>query len=510
MLYSCSCLPARFTKIDQLQDLLICAIHFGKLNSFPKNIINETISVLTKGEAEFSDILLLIIEMTTFNSCLQYCRSSRKVLLILVSTALFLDNMLLTTVVPIMPDYLFRIENPNEIPLFANNSAVDNNASDVITEAKEHLLLVEENLKVGLMFGSKAFVQLLTNPCVGVLISKIGYTIPMFIGFIVMFGSTMMFAFGDTYAKLFCARTLQGIGSACTSTAGMGMLAEAYPDDEERGTAMGLALGGLALGVLVGPPFGGVLYSYTGKELPFILLALLALAEGVLQLLVLQPKISTPRYRDSSIKQLVKDPYIVLAAGAITIGNIGIATMEPSLPIWMMDTMKANSATTGAAFLPASISYLIGTNVFGPLAHRIGRWLSAMLGLLTIGGCLIAIPQAKSVYQLIAPNTFMGFAIGMIDASMFPQMGYIVDIRYNGTYGGAYAIADAAFCFAFALGPILSGPLVRNAGFPAVLYIIAVLNFIYAPFLFLLKKIPEPDIIPSENIDLSVNHRKKK
>ncbi|KRX21093.1 Synaptic vesicular amine transporter, partial [Trichinella nelsoni] len=445
MLYSCSCLPARFTKIDQLQDLLICAIHFGKLNSFPKNIINETISVLTKGEAEFSDILLLIIEMTTFNSCLQYCRSSRKVLLILVSTALFLDNMLLTTVVPIMPDYLFRIENPNEIPLFANNSAVDNNASDVITEAKEHLLLVEENLKVGLMFGSKAFVQLLTNPCVGVLISKIGYTIPMFIGFIVMFGSTMMFAFGDTYAKLFCARTLQGIGSACTSTAGMGMLAEAYPDDEERGTAMGLALGGLALGVLVGPPFGGVLYSYTGKELPFILLALLALAEGVLQLLVLQPKISTPRYRDSSIKQLVKDPYIVLAAGAITIGNIGIATMEPSLPIWMMDTMKANSATT------ASISYLIGTNVFGPLAHRIGRWLSAMLGLLTIGGCLIAIPQAKSVYQLIAPNTFMGFAIGMIDASMFPQMGYIVDIRYNGTYGGAYAIADAAFCFAFAL-----------------------------------------------------------
>ncbi|KRZ16633.1 Synaptic vesicular amine transporter, partial [Trichinella zimbabwensis] len=466
----------------------------------------------TKSEAQFSEILL-IIEMATFNSCLQYCRSSRKVLLILVSTALFLDNMLLTTVVPIMPDYLFRIENPNEIPLFANNSAADYNTSDVITEAKEHLLLVEENLKVGLMFGSKAFVQLLTNPCVGVLISKIGYTIPMFIGFIVMFGSTMMFAFGDTYAKLFCARTLQGVGSACTSTAGMGMLAEAYPDDEERGTAMGLALGGLALGVLVGPPFGGVLYSYTGKELPFILLALLALAEGVLQLLVLQPKVSTPRYRDSSIKQLVKDPYIVLAAGAITIGNIGIATMEPSLPIWMMDTMKANSATTGAAFLPASISYLIGTNVFGPLAHRIGRWLSAMLGLLTIGGCLIAIPQAKSVYQLIAPNTFMGFAIekkaisitGMIDASMFPQMGYIVDIRYNGTYGGAYAIADAAFCFAFALGPILSGPLVRNAGFPAVLYIIAVLNFIYAPFLFLLKKIPEPDIIPSESMLLKKN-----
>jgi len=30
----------------------------------------------------------------------------------------------------------------------------------------------------------------------------------------------------------------------------MGMLAHLYPDDRERGNAMGVALGGLALGVL--------------------------------------------------------------------------------------------------------------------------------------------------------------------------------------------------------------------------------------------------------------------
>jgi hypothetical protein len=34
--------------------------------------------------------------------------------------------------------------------------------------------------------------------------------------------------------------------------AGMGMLADRYPDDKERGNAMGIALGGLALGVLIG------------------------------------------------------------------------------------------------------------------------------------------------------------------------------------------------------------------------------------------------------------------
>lgn len=61
---------------------------------------------------------------------------------------------------------------------------------------------------------------------------------------------------------------------------GMGMLADRYPDDKERGNAMGLALGGLALGVLIGPPFGGFMYQFVGKSSPFIILAMLALADG--------------------------------------------------------------------------------------------------------------------------------------------------------------------------------------------------------------------------------------
>jgi len=60
-------------------------------------------------------------------------------------------------------------------------------------------------------------------------------------------------------------------------------------------------------------------------------------------------------------------------SGAITFANMGIAMLEPSLPIWMIDTMNASKVQQGIAFLPASVSYLIGTNLFGPLGHRIGR-----------------------------------------------------------------------------------------------------------------------------------------
>lgn len=41
---------------------------------------------------------------------------------------------------------------------------------------------------------------------------------------------------------------------------------------------------------------------------------------------------------------------------------------------------------------------------------------------------------------------------GMVDSSMMPIMGYLVDLRHVSVYGSVYAIADVAFCMGFAIG----------------------------------------------------------
>ncbi len=87
------------------------------------------------------------------------------------------------------------------------------------------------------------------------------------------------------------------------------------------------------------------------------------------------------------------DLYMKMFKGAITFANMGIAMLEPSLPIWMMDNMGSSRWEQGVTFLPASISYLIGTNLFGPLGHKIGRWLAALLGLVIIGLCLLLVSK---------------------------------------------------------------------------------------------------------------------
>ena len=115
----------------------------------------------------------------------------------------------------------------------------------------------------------------------------------------------------------------------------MGMLADRYTDDQERGNAMALALGGLALGVLIGPPFGGFLFQFCGKTVPFLVLALLALLDGSLQMFVLAPAITRSTEEAPSLKELATDPYILVCAGAITCANSGIAMLEPALPLHM-------------------------------------------------------------------------------------------------------------------------------------------------------------------------------
>uniref|UniRef100_M3ZNG8 Solute carrier family 18 member 2 n=1 Tax=Xiphophorus maculatus TaxID=8083 RepID=M3ZNG8_XIPMA len=432
-------------------------------------------------------------------------RQSRKLILFIVFVALLLDNMLLTVVVPIIPSYLYNLDESadveirnsslspqapsgsfhtvvslydNSVRLSGSNSTVS--AADPARPAPAHAplprnssdcprstsRLLNENVKVGMLFASKATVQLLTNPFIGPLTNRIGYQLPIFAGFCIMFLSTIMFAFSSSYTLLFLARSLQGVGSSCSSVAGMGMLASVYTDDEERGHAIGIALGGLALGVLVGPPFGSVMYDFVGKTAPFLVLAFLALFDGACWLLE-EKRIS-----------------------AICFGNMAIAMMEPTLPIWMMETMCTRRWQLGIAFLPASISYLIGTNIFGSLAHKMGRWLCALIGMVVVGFSVICVPFARDIYGLILPNFGVGFAIGMVDSSMMPIMGYLVDLRHVSVYGSVYAIADVAFCMGFALGPSIGGSIAESIGFPWLMTIIGVVDIFFAPLCLFLKNPP--------------------
>nr|VZI38330.1 unnamed protein product [Spirometra erinaceieuropaei] len=314
----------------------------------------------------------------------------------------------------------------------------------------------KEDFSVGMLFASKSIVQLVVSPMVGPLTNRIGYSIPMLTGLIMMFASTITFAFGSSYVFLLLARAVQGAGSAFAT-------------------------------VSVGPTYGGVVYQFVGRRVPFLILSALTGLCGILQIIVFKPAFQPEEEKGTPLCRLLIDPYILVGAGALMFGTFGMAVLEPTLPMWMKKSMKSESWEQGIIFLVSSIAYLLTANILARFVHKVGHWLSALLGMIISGIALICVPFTRTVALLCIPIFVLGVGAGMLESSLMPLMGTLVDLRHVPVYGSVYAIADAALCLSFAIGPIISGILVQTVGFGWTVRSMAIVSVSYAPLLLLLR-----------------------
>ena len=85
-----------------------------------------------------------------------------------------------------------------------------------------------------------------------------------------------VFTFVTSFPLLLLARSLQGLASSCISVAGMGMVALMYEEDDIRSQKLGFVMSGIATGVLIGYPMGGILFDLIGESLPFLLTAIVS------------------------------------------------------------------------------------------------------------------------------------------------------------------------------------------------------------------------------------------
>nr|XP_018667048.1 synaptic vesicular amine transporter-like [Ciona intestinalis] len=440
----------------------------------------------------------------TCTSCIEKLKEfteSKVFAVVIVYASLMVDNMLLTAVVPILPEYFYKrhvheVEAAMKETLttskttFPTTTQVFLNYTTPCSHLPEEKYLAKEPIYIGILFASKPIVQTVTNLAVGPITDRIGFDVPMLVGYLIMTSSALLFAFGQEYGVLLLARAIQGVGSACAATAGMAWLADRYSDNTERGRAIGIALGGLALGVLTGPTFASIIYQLAGKEWVFIILAILSLILVALQLTTRKMKVFRKPLEESGtpIYTLLKDPYILVVAISIAVGNSVIGIVEAGQPIWMIKTMCPTKWELGVAFLPISISYLITINLVAQFGHKVARWIFCLAGFYccTIGA--IAYPFVRIVPEIIGPGIVLGTGVGFVD-SLLPVMAFLVDTRHKPVYGSVYAIADISFCMAFILGPLISGGVITLGGFKWLMWGMAIVLFAYAPVVCLLRKV---------------------
>lgn len=422
--------------------------------------------------------------------------------------------MCILSTVPILPDYLvhfyssanFTIPSSviyknfdlHYVPKLIGASSGHVPLTNVTTERS--VSLESENGSIGILLGLKALVQLICNPIVGNVSLRIGYSLPILFGTLNLLVASAIFAFGQSYASLFVARAIHGVGSACISVCGMSLVAQLYVEPDKRSKIMGTILGSIAVGVLIGYPFGGITYDLVGKAAPFHILTVLCLFTLIMQLATLD---LTVRHHSSSVVvedgssrwwPLLTNRLILIIVGAIWISTSAMSILEPCLPLWMMSMLQPKKWQLGTVFIPDSIGYWVGTNFFGGIAYRFGQIKVAILALTLVGVSCILIPSATAVFELLLPHFGLGLGIGVLDAALVPLLATLVDSQSGSdtesdicesspNYGAVYAVQQIAVSLAYSLAPILGGELVPLIGFPWLMRTIGILNLFYGPLL---------------------------
>ena len=216
----------------------------------------------------------------------------------------------------------------------------------------------------------------------GALSDRIGRKGPMIAGLALLAAATLAFAYAESLAMLFAARLLQGAADGMTWIVGFALIADLYGPDE-RGRAMGLAMAGSSLGIIIGPVLGGWLYEMGGIRLPFLFVAAMAIADLVVFALI------APRTHGSGasapMRRVLASRPIAICALVVIAGGGTIAMLEPVIPLVFQARLGLGPGAIGTLFGIAAVASTMMHPIYGRLSDRFGGRRLMMIGLVGIG-----------------------------------------------------------------------------------------------------------------------------
>ncbi len=312
--------------------------------------------------------------------------------------------------------------------------------------------------QAGILFGSYALGTLLGALPAGAVVARVGPRPVLIGGLVIMTSAGVFFALADQILVLDIARFVQGIGGACSWTAGLAWLAREAPEGR-RGAVLGTAIGMGVVGAQLGPVIGGIARS-VGREGAFIVVSGLGLLLIVWALTFASPP--QPATRGTTIRNALGDAPFRRAIWLTVIGSLAFGVVDVLTPL-RLDDLGAGGLAISAVFFFAAAVEAIANPLTGRYADRHGVTQLVPAALLVAATALLVLSVPTSWVVLAVLIVLVFGAIGALWTPGGNLMSLSAD-RLGLDQGYAFALNNIGWSLGIGVGSSVGGALGEAAG----------------------------------------------
>ncbi|KAJ7102430.1 MFS general substrate transporter [Mycena belliarum] len=327
---------------------------------------------------------------------------------------------------------------------------------------------------------------------------------PLIAGLVILIGSQIMMMEAPNFAVMCVARVLQGVGSTMVWVVGLALLCESSPE-KFIGRQLGLAMSGMAIGFLAGPPIGGALYGRFGFRGPFIFGIIICIIDLIGRLFIIERKEALPWGHDpAAVPSPASDserdeeksadaavvpneaapptqptepvPVVKLSlpgvmvrllrssrANAVMIITLlyGIvySAQEPTLPLHLHDVWGLNSAKVGLVYLAGVVPTLFSAPIAGWYSDHQGvEWLATICIVLAVPWWVLMILE-KSLGLFITSYGLGSFFVSGLISPLMAELAAVSRGIEGVGYGHVYGAFNLVYGIGTTLGPVIGGQL---------------------------------------------------
>ena len=325
----------------------------------------------------------------------------------------------------------------------------------------------------GLVVTAFAVTRLIGDLFAGGLIDRLGERTITALGVGIVGLSSLAAGASQNFAQLVILRGLGGVGSAFFLGGLMAYLIGTVPDDS-RGRAMGVFQASVGIGLLIGPPLGGLLIGVTDRvNLPLYIYGAVCLATMPLALRAMggeripsaalerapqiEENVPAPSVRAwSKIRPLLRNRTYIAAIAVTGLGFLVTSAEQTVIPLFWTDELGRSKGSTGLPFMVTALLALVVIWHAGALSDKRGRKSALIPALAVLAIATAALGFTVSWVVVLVLMAVHGAASGYIRPG---PSAMVADIATEDTRSVAVSGYRIAGDVGALVGPILAGVL---------------------------------------------------